>query len=120
MARYLAFVIVVGLVVWSVLDISRSSDEERLGVHPVLWMALVVLVPVLGAIVWILVSRGRRAAARQAGGASGGGSAPGGSTWTPRRRTGPVAPDDDPDFLRKLDEDRRRREQGTGDGSPTS
>ncbi|WP_273653838.1 PLDc N-terminal domain-containing protein [Cellulomonas fimi] len=117
MARYLAFVIVVGLVVWSVLDISRSSDEERLGVHPLLWMALVVLVPVLGAIIWILVSRGRRAAARQAGGGS---PASGGSTWTPRRRTGPVAPDDDPDFLRKLDEDRRRREQGTGDGSPTS
>lgn len=117
MARYLAFVIVVGLVVWSVLDISRSSDEERLGVHPLLWMALVVLVPVLGAIIWILVSRGRRAAARQAGGGS---PASGGATWTPRRRTGPVAPDDDPDFLRKLDEERRRREQGTGDGSPTS
>ncbi|MFC4616242.1 PLD nuclease N-terminal domain-containing protein [Cellulomonas algicola] len=119
MARYLAFVIVVGLVVWCVLDISRSSDEERLGVHPLLWMALVVLVPVLGAILWILVSRGRRAAARQAGGGTGG-SASGGSSWTPRRRSGPVAPDDDPDFLRKLDEERRRREQGTGDGSPTS
>ncbi|GCD19562.1 hypothetical protein CTKZ_11240 [Cellulomonas algicola] len=119
MARYLAFVIVVGLVVWCVLDISRSSDEERLGVHPLLWMALVVLVPVLGAILWILVSRGRRAAARQAGGGTGG-SASGGSSWTPRRRSGPVAPDDDPDFLRKLDEERRRREQGTGDGSPAS
>ena len=115
MARYLGFIIVVGLVVWCVLDISRSEDDERLGVHPALWMALVVLVPVLGAIVWILVSRGRRAAARQ-GGPAGPARGPGG----PRRRSGPVAPDDDPDFLRQLDEERRRREQDTGDGSPTT
>ncbi|GCE76571.1 PLD nuclease N-terminal domain-containing protein [Cellulomonas biazotea] len=115
MARYLGFIIVVGLVVWCVLDISRSEDDERLGVHPALWMALVVLVPVLGAIVWILVSRGRRASARQDGSAR-----PARGPAAPRRRPGPVAPDDDPDFLRKLDEERRRREQDTGDGSPTT
>lgn len=109
MARYLGFVILVGLVVWCVLDISRSDEDERLGVHPALWMALVVLVPVLGAVVWVLVSRGRRAARRQAGG-PGRPARPGG------RRPGPVAPDDDPDFLRRLDEERRRREQGTNDG----
>lgn len=116
MPRYLAFVIVVGLAVWAVLDISRSDDDERLGVHRALWIALVVLVPVLGAVVWMLVSRGRRAA-RQSGTGAGGG--PGG-TRPQRRRSGPVAPDDDPDFLRQLDEERRRREQDTGDGSPTA
>ena len=101
--RYLGTLLLIGLVVYCVIDIVRSEDDERLGVHPALWVLLVVLFPLIGGVVWLAVSRTRRAgrAPRQAAGPV---------------ASGPVAPDDDPEFLWRLEQERRRREgRGTDD-----
>jgi len=113
MLRNLGVLLIIGLVVYSVLDIVRSDDDERLGAPRVLWVLLVLLVPLFGSVAWIAISRMRRSA--QPGGT--GGTAPRGPGGRPvvRRRQGPVAPDDDPDFLRQLDQERRRREAGPTD-----
>lgn len=101
--RYLGTLLLIGLVVYCVIDIVRSEDDERLGVHPALWVLLVVLFPLIGGVVWLAVSRTRRANARPQ-------EAAGHAT------TGPVAPDDDPEFLWRLEQERRRREaRGTDD-----
>ena len=74
------------------------------------WVAVILLVPIIGAIVYLAVGR------------PGAGPAP--DPWSaatrPRRV---VAPDDDPEFLRKLDETRkpgddlsRRDDNPTTDG----
>jgi uncharacterized membrane protein len=65
---------------------------------------LVVLLVAVGVVVLLM-----RAAAASGGGA--GGSAPRAPRMHPRRSRRPVAPDDDPDFLRELD---RRRSTGEG------
>lgn len=122
MARALPFLLMFALVVYTVVDISSSDDDERLGVPAFAWIAIAILVPVLGPVAWIVVSRTQRAkkAAGQAGGTRGS-TAP---TPRPRpRRSGPVAPDDDPEFLRHLAQEqarhRREREQAE-DGRPPS
>lgn len=94
--RYLGLLLVIGLVVYCVVDIVRSDDDERLGAPAALWVLLVVLIPVLGSVAWLAVSRSRRAARGGAG--------------TGRRRPArPVAPDDDPEFLWRLDRERQAR-----------
>ncbi|HYN96448.1 MAG TPA: PLDc N-terminal domain-containing protein [Pilimelia sp.] len=66
-----------------------SVDADRVkGMPRYAWVIVIILVPVLGAVAWFTVGRRR--------GGPGGGSAPG------RPRPRPVAPDDDPDFLRSL------------------
>ncbi|GEL96373.1 PLD nuclease N-terminal domain-containing protein [Cellulomonas composti] len=100
--RNLGYLLLIGLVVYCVIDIVRSEDDERLGVHPALWVLLVVLIPILGSIVWLAVSRTRRA---------GRPATAGGRTSSGPSR-GPVAPDDDPEFLWRLEQERRRAQQG--------
>lgn len=92
MLRYLTFVLVAAFALYCAFDVLGSDARRRRGVPTLVWV-LVVLLPVLGGVVWLLVSRSA--------------PAPGQS----RAARGPVAPDDDPEFLRRLDLERRRREQ---------
>ena len=101
--RNLAVLLIIGLIVYCVIDVIRSTDDERLGVHPIFWVALILVVPLVGALVWLAVRWSRRTA-----------GGPGPSTRN-RRTTGP---DDDPDFLSRLDDDRRRADPGTSDDAP--
>ncbi|WP_029289835.1 PLD nuclease N-terminal domain-containing protein [Cellulomonas sp. HZM] len=99
--RYLGTLLLIGLVVYCVIDIVRSDDHERLGVHRALWVLLVVLIPLIGSIVWIAVSWAQRSSQRpQAAGWGGAGHVPG--------RT--VAPDDDAEFLWRLEQERKRQD----------
>ena len=116
--RNLLFVALLGLVVYSIIDVWRSEADERYGISRALWILLIVLLPVLGAVAW-LVARSQ-ARARGAGGGSGG-SRPRPTRPGPRKPSGPVAPDDDPEFLWRL-EQRQRRADAAGrgtDGAPS-
>ena len=106
MARYLPFLLIVGLVIYTVVDVVNADDDDRLGVHPALWILGIVLLPPLGSIAWLAVRFSRRArsgAPRSSG--------PSGPAAGPQYRPGPVAPDDDPEFLWRLEQERRRRER---------
>lgn len=114
MLRYLPVVLVVAFAVYCVFDVLGSDERARRGLPVPVWLLVVVLVPVAGGVVWLVVSRG---------------AAHGGTGGTQGR--GPVAPDDDPEFLFRLDQERRRREQqddpsrgrrdgGSPDGSGTA
>ena len=107
--RYLPFLLIVGLVIYIVVDVVNAEDDDRLGVHPALWILGIVLLPPLGSIAWLAVRFSRR---RNGGRpASRGPVAP--SPHQPYR-PGPVAPDDDPEFLWRLEQERRRRERERG------
>jgi hypothetical protein len=120
MARVLLFLLIVGAVVY-VVDISNSEDDERLGMPPFLWIVLVILVPVLGTIVWLAVSRTQRARR---------GTRPGTSTSYrtlshPTQPQQPLAPDDDPEFLWLLEQARIKRQreeqaQASGEQPPAT
>ncbi|MCP2263690.1 PLDc N-terminal domain-containing protein [Promicromonospora thailandica] len=114
MPRVLLILAVVGLAVYALVDVWGSEEDERGGLPRWLWVLLIVLLPLLGAISWIVV----RVSARRSG--AGPASGPGGSRPRPprpgsgpRRPSGPVAPDDDPEFLWRLEQEKRRQERET-------
>jgi hypothetical protein len=119
MARALLFLVMIGLAVYAVADIATSEEDERLGLPRLPWVLLAVVVPLLGPVVWILVSRSRRAERGSGGGAGPSRGTPGGGPAP--RRGGPLAPDDDPEFLWRLEQDRIRRErESRGDAGGTN
>ena len=98
MLRVLFALLVVGLAVYALVDWART-DPARVRVLPkMLWLLVIAFVLLLGPLAWLLVGRDR-------------GAGRSGPVQPPR----PVAPDDDPDFLRDLDIDRWRRERGDED-----
>ena len=87
------------LVVYALVDCLRTRGADVRGLPKALWVAVIVLLPAVGALAWLLAGRNRGPAA------------------PPPRRAGPVAPDDDPDFLWRLEQEQRRRKGGpSGDG----
>ena len=92
MARLFVIVpfLVVALDVFAIVDLAVIDPRRLRTLNKPVWMIIILLLPVVGALLWFLVGRERRDAAGQ-------------------RRT--IAPDDDPAFLRNLNaqEDRQER-----------
>ena len=74
--------IAVGLMVFAAIDAILIDRFRVRGVPKGLWIFIIIFIPVVGPILWLTVGRGKK---------NGPGSV-----------RGPVAPDDDPDFLRGL------------------
>lgn len=118
--RNLLAVLVVGLVIYTIFDVLRSEPEERFGIARALWIVLILVLPVLGSIAWLVArqqARARGAGGSGGGSGGGGGSRPGPFPRGPRRPSGPVAPDDDPEFLWRLEQQQRRAQREGGAGS---
>ncbi|ASK65211.1 hypothetical protein CFK39_04505 [Brachybacterium avium] len=103
MARGIIAVLSIALTVFALADCVQTEDDKTRGLPKWAWIVLIVLIPWVGPITWLFVGRERTLGGEQT------------------RRTGPLAPDEDPDFLRQLDDDirrerRKRREQEPGEG----
>lgn len=111
--RYvLLSLVVIGMMTYALLDSVRTDDPRiRLGLPHWFWVVVIIVLPGLGALTWLIVAAIGRRRYEQ-----------GSSARPSRQRPGkPVAPDDDPDFLFRLERDRIRRqkeqEAATGSGS---
>ena len=91
--RYAFVLALFGLWIWSALDVVRTEPERARYLHKLVWLAFIVLFPVLGVPAWLLLGRPE----------------PIGSRLVPPPRTSAAAPDDSPEFLRRVDEEIRRR-----------
>ena len=108
--RIVLIVLVFALTLYALLDCARTPEESMPARMPkFLWIILIVLFPTIGPIAWIIVSRVKAAEER-------GGyveptvwSSREGTTFRRPQRARPMAPDDDPEFLRDLEQDIRRR-----------
>ncbi len=88
MPRVLAIILAVALWVYGLIDCAQTPEEKMPpGLPKPVWMLIILLVPGLGALAWLVV---KLLAQSQGGSAT-------------RKRKGPTAPDDDPEFLAKLD-----------------
>lgn len=96
MGRVIIAVAFVALHIYALIDLVRAESASVRFVPKWLWFVLWVI-PVLGPVAWLVVGSPR------VGPAPGGGSG-GGGVVGPRSPRGPVAPDDDPEFLKRLDE----------------
>lgn len=83
----IALVVAVALTVFAVVDVAYFDRLRVRGVPKGVWIVMILLVPVVGALLWFFVGRGPRGGRGRSGGSG---------------RRGPIAPDDDPEFLRNL------------------
>ncbi|QWW19301.1 phospholipase [Schaalia sp. 19OD2882] len=127
MARVLLVLLWISVTVYAVADWARTPEENTPGRIPrVAWLFIILITAPtfsIGALAWIVVRRVQLAEARQRGEEVDGGSEPllGGIarsigktfTGTDADSASPVAPDDDPEFLFKLQREiQRQRSQG--------
>ena len=126
--RLFLMVFVIALALYALIDCVRTPEEDMPAHMPKhLWITLILMFStiMLGPLAWIITSR--VSAAEKRGGQLSGGlwsAEKGVDLHLSRHASAPAAPDDDPDFLRKLDEQvqaekrRRQREQLQQNRSP--
>lgn len=91
--RYLPFILTVVLLVAALVDVIRIDPSRVRGLPKPVWALIVVLVAIIGPIVWFVAGR---------------------EPLTPRGSRGvrpPVAPDDDPEFLRKIAQEKEQEQR---------
>ena len=117
MVRILFFIAMIALTIYAAADWHRTPEDEMPGKLPkAIWLLIILFtatIAAIGPIVWLALRWVSRAEKKQ--------------TRAPKAPQRPTAPDDDPEFLFRLErdiqrkrheEERRRREQGKdGDGT---
>jgi len=103
MLRLLPVLLILGLALLALIDCLARDEDEIRGLPKVLWVFVILLFPLLGSLAWFVAGRPREAT----------GWGHGGGTGRPPRSAPkrPLAPDDDPEFLRGLDTRRRDDEE---------
>jgi len=96
MLRVVVPIIVLVVFVYGLIDLIRTDARDVKGISKPAWIAVQIVLPVLGAVLWFLIGRPR------------GNAGPAPATYRH-----PTAPDDDPEFLRNLEV--RRRNQAEAD-----
>ena len=90
MLRALVIVAPIALAIYALVDLVQTEDERVQGLPKLAWVALIVLIWVVGPLAWLIAGKkGRR-------------WLPGLAPRAAGRGGRPIAPDDDPDFLRGL------------------
>ncbi|MBP7973277.1 MAG: PLDc N-terminal domain-containing protein [Candidatus Nanopelagicales bacterium] len=92
MARLLLFAIPIAITVYAFFDVLMTPKTRVRTLPKWFWVVAVLVLLIVGALLWFVLGRPRKASA------PGGGSSGSGGTY---RR--PMGPDDDPDFLRGID-----------------
>jgi hypothetical protein len=117
--RFLLYAVPVVVTLYGLIDCILIPGALARSLPKWVWLVVIVLVPFVVALAWLVAGRPRRASVVS-------GDSPVGRVVS-RRSSGPVAPDDDPTFLRKRADDEwsrkmRDRREGTtpdtGDRGP--
>ena len=93
-------IVLVFLWVFCIFDVISTPPEDARNLPKVLWLIVVLIVPDVGSIAWLVLGRPRHARAPL--------------TWqgpsrTPPQRSRPRGPEDSPQFMSGIDEQRRLR-----------
>ncbi|MGH8776308.1 MAG: PLD nuclease N-terminal domain-containing protein [Jiangellaceae bacterium] len=87
MTRALPIVVAVVLAVYALIDCLQTDPADARGPRRGVWLAVIVLIPIIGPIAWLIAQHARTRPVRP-------------RPQPPR----PVAPDDNPEFLREIRE----------------
>jgi Phospholipase_D-nuclease N-terminal len=90
----LIFVVQIALAAIALISCLSAEEEEIRALPRIAWVLIILFFPLVGSIAWFLAGKPAKTG--------------GGSYAEPPR---PTAPDDDPDFLRKLNTDQSRRDR---------
>lgn len=95
--RALMFILPLALMIYAFIDCLNTPEEDTKHLPKIAWVFIILLFWVVGSIGWLFAGKVRHSAA---GGA-------GLSSWQPGgRRQQWLAPDDNPDFLKSLKDDK--------------
>lgn len=83
-------VAVLAIFVYGLVDVIRTDSRQTRGISKPAWIVVMIVLPVVGAILWLLIGRPR-------------------GNPQPQVRRRSTAPDDDPEFLRNLESQRRKQ-----------
>jgi hypothetical protein len=105
MLRVAGVIFAVAFYIYCIIDVGRTRNEEARTLPKFVWLLIVILIPILGGLLWLALGRVWRMPGSRFG-----------------RNRGPVAPDDDPKFLKKLGDDvwTKKMEQRRRDGEPSA
>lgn len=87
------FVVAVALIVFSIVDVVVTDLRRIRALNKPLWIIIILVLPIIGAILWFVFGKERKDSAGTGG----------------VRRS--VAPDDDPEFLKNLRRDEEQDER---------
>ncbi|MEU9506360.1 PLD nuclease N-terminal domain-containing protein [Micromonospora sp. NPDC048170] len=100
----LLFVVQIVLAVCALISCLSAEEGDIKALPRIAWVLIILFFPLLGSLAWFAAGR-----ERTVGGPAG--ATPKGRILPARERPRPVAPDDDPEFLRSLSERSRREDQ---------
>lgn len=108
MLRYLPLLLVLALWIYAFIDCLNTPESQVRGLPKVAWVLIILLFGevLVGPVAWLVAGKQRRP-----------GAAGGAMPWRRDRGTTWVAPDDNPEFLRSL-KDERTRKDSRQDGTP--
>lgn len=110
MQKVILGILYVAFVVYTLVDVIQSDDEERHGLPKGLWVAAIILLPLIGSIAWVVLvhlarrKKGRASAARWERAAQD-------KPAPAPADEPPMGPDDDPEYIWLLEQARRKRER---------
>lgn len=93
MLRALIYILPLALTIFAFIDCLNTPENEAKHLPKIAWVFIILLFWIVGPIVWLAAGKTRHAPA-------------GGGTPSRGRRTTWVAPDDNPDFLKSLKDDK--------------
>ncbi len=121
MLRVLMFLVPLALSVYAFIDCISTKDQDVRYMPKPLWAILVLVFPLAGSLSWLIAGKKRHPAG------AGGSAGSAGSPWSRGGRQQWVAPDDNPEFLKSLkderspdDEDKKDRDKKDGGEDPTA
>ena len=106
--RALPYLAAVALVVYCLIDAIQTPSATVRVLPRLVWMIVIIVIPFLGPLVWLVAGRPKSIIPP--------------SRILPTTTRGPLGPDDDPDYLRRLSEDARREQRArdrAADGEAT-
>ncbi len=106
--RALMFIVPLALTIYAFIDCLNTTEEDTKHLPKIAWVFIILLFWIVGPVVWLVAGKNRRS---RAGGA-------GPSSWQRGRRQQWVAPDDNPDFLKSLKEDRKPAPESEAEEEP--
>ncbi|MFC8668831.1 MULTISPECIES: PLD nuclease N-terminal domain-containing protein [Streptomyces] len=96
MLRVLMILVPLGLSIYAFIDCITTDEKDIRYIPKPLWAILVLLFPLVGSISWLIVGHQRKPRGLSSG------------------RGGWVAPDDNPEFLKSLKDDKKDDSKGEG------
>ncbi len=103
----LLLILIVALTTWAIVESFMADPDRVRGLPKAIWVIIVLLFLPFGALAWFIFGRPRRPALSRTR-ATRAGNWNDSPTAAPRR-AGPIAPDDDPEFLLRLRDQLRKK-----------